>query len=147
MRWIAFLLLPVVLLLVAACEDQREQVESQNEAADQRVGTVPIFDMRTDDCFIDTIGFIEASVEGNIGEAGEITLVECSDPKADILVTRAFTVDRDGEWPGEGYLDEQAVGGCPGFAGASDEFSNYFSPTEDSWAIGDRTIVCLREVR
>ena len=147
MRWIAFLVvLSAVLLLAAACEDQQEQIESQNEAADQRVGTVPIFDMRTDDCFIDTLGLIEAP-EGDIGEALEITLVECSDPRADVRVTRTFTVDRDGEWPGEDYLGEQATDGCPGFAGESDVFATFFFPTEESWGGGDRTITCLREVR
>lgn len=146
MRRVAFLVvLSAVLLLAAACEDQAEQIESQNEAAEQRVGTVPIFDMRTDDCFIDTLGILGAS-EGDMGETGEITLVECSDSRADIRVTRTFTVDRDGEWPGAEYLDEQADA-CPGFAGESDVFATYFFPTEDSWAQGDRTITCLREVR
>ena len=71
MRWIACLVvLPAVLLLAAACEDQQEQIESQSEAAEQRVGTVPIFEMRTDDCFIEGGRKDECSRVAGIDTAG-----------------------------------------------------------------------------
>lgn len=91
----------VGLVLVAAIwgigcmDDQRESIQEQNLAAETRVGRVPIFDLRLDDCFVDELLFREAEV-GTVGESLEIRLVPCSDPTADLRVSRLFTVDADG---------------------------------------------------
>lgn len=94
-------------------------------------GQTNIFDLEVGDCFSDVLG----------GEAASVTLVPCDSSGATERVTMQFDVARVGSYPNISYFDEQAVSRCP----LADD--GYFHPTAESWAEGDRQIICLRSLR
>ena len=54
-------------------------------------------------------------------------------------VVHAFSVDASGAYPGEDYLQDQAVSRCP------EPWDLYYSPTESTWELGDRQITCTKK--
>lgn len=87
-----------------------------------------VFELAAGDCF---------SHEGG-GEVIAVTIEDCSSATATYQVLDAFIVENsEGPWPGQAYIDEQAAFWCPL------QTDNYLGPIEESWARGDRTVLCI----
>jgi hypothetical protein len=143
MAFVASVALVLAVGSFAACEsmseEQREQIEEQNDAADKSLppldsgsdnGERSVFDLREGDC-------IGSAPDGYIET---VAAVPCSSAGATNRVTKLFMVDVDGPYPGDAYFDEQYYLYC-------DENATYYLwPSEDSWAAGDRTVICLEDV-
>lgn len=123
-------------LALAGCSDEPEREEATGEL--QESGDVDVFDVEVGDCL------------GGETAEGEISSVEatpCSEPHAEEIFA-AVTV-ADGEYPGQEALDveaEQCLTEFAEFVGMAYDESvleiNYMTPTEESWAEGDREILC-----
>ncbi len=83
------------------------------------------------------------------GEVSTVPTVDCAEPH-DSEAYASIIMD-DGDFPGTEAVDDQAVSGCTAefapFVGLDYESSaydfSYYYPTEESWASGDREILCL----
>jgi Septum formation len=62
--------------------------------------------------------------------------VSCDAPKS-LTVTNSFQIDDQSSYPSSSEMDDIANEGC------SDRASTYVYPSQESWAAGDRLIVCL----
>ena len=102
-------------------------------------GDVSLDDLRVRDC------------TGALPESEVLTLrvVPCTEPHtAEVFATFPLEGDR---YPGDADVTRFAEGGCDRELGAllGDEVETtpyelfYFSPTEQSWRLGDRTVICL----
>lgn len=94
-------------------------------------GQTSIYDVEGGDCLSDALG----------GEMASVTLVPCDSSEATARVTMQFDVARDGSYPGISYFDAQVESRCPLAA------DWYLHPSAESWAEGDRQIICLRSLR
>ncbi|WP_166404600.1 septum formation family protein [Labedella endophytica] len=104
-------------------------------------GDTDIFAIAEGDCISD-----EATVDG---EVSDVPTVPCDDPHTwEVFKNVTMT---DDEYPGLTAAQDFAEGEClaefEAFAGIAYEESvhelNYYTPTEESWAMDDRTINCL----
>lgn len=102
--------------------------------------TTDVFTIKVGDCLND----------GNIeGTVSEVKKIECSEPH-DSEAYASVIMD-DGDFPGDAAVEDQAVTDCTSefnaFVGMDYQEStldfSYYYPTEDSWAQGDREILCL----
>jgi hypothetical protein len=122
----------VVAILTTATRD------SSGEIVDS--GRVSLEDLVPGDCVNDL-------VEGR--RVTSLSAVPCSEPH-DGEVFAVFNLPET-SWPGESSVDDDAVQGCTDRLGeyspaaADDETLEllYFSPTEQSWRLDDRAVVCL----
>ena len=99
-----------------------------------------VFSIQVGDCLND------ADVTG---EVSAVPIVDCSEPHD----SEAFYAEdlADGDFPGSDEINAQADALCSqpfiDFVGKSYEESAYdytwYSPTEESWASGDREILCV----
>jgi hypothetical protein len=123
---------------IAACEsvseEQKRDIENQNEGlppeSPSEQGDTSVFDLREGDC----IGSVKD------GYLETVEKMSCDRAEATNRVTNLFTVSVDGSYPSEAYFDEQYVLYCDINA------AYYLWPSEDSWAVGDRTIICLEDL-
>lgn len=149
--FLALLLLPVALVGFACGggdddtggdDDGDSTATSTADATETEVDTddESVFDLEVGDCF------------NNVGgdAASEVPLVDCADPH-DNEIYFEYEVDRDGDFPGEDVILQEAVEKCvpefESFVGATydesalDVFPVY--PTIESWAEGDRVVYCV----
>jgi Protein of unknown function (DUF2510)/Septum formation len=101
-------------------------------------GDVGVFDLEVGDCLGEETGE---------GEIESIEAAPCSEPHTEEIFA-ALTVP-DGDYPGQEALDAEAEGCLEEFAefvGMPYEESvleiNYMTPTEESWGMGDRELLC-----
>jgi hypothetical protein len=103
-------------------------------------GNASAFSIKVGDCLDD------ADIQGKTTTA---PIVPCSDPH-DSEAYAAFTL-KDGDYPGDDAVQADADAGCSGtafanFVGIASSDStlqySYYFPTQDSWAGGDREIMC-----
>jgi len=67
-----------------------------------------------------------------------VELLPCSE-QSEYLVTDVFNVDRVGPYPPEDYFSDEAVRIC------NPLFDWYYSPSPETWAIGDKEIICFSD--
>jgi hypothetical protein len=99
-----------------------------------------VFTIKVGDCLND--GGVE-------GEVSEVPTVDCAEPH-DSEAYASIMMD-DGDFPGDQAVEDQAVADCTtefnSFVGVDYQDSAldfaYYYPTEESWANGDREILCL----
>lgn len=92
-----------------------------------------VFDLREGDCITSSFGD-ETMLEQETG------VVPCDHPDAASEVIALVNVPDADDYPGEAYFDEQTGTLCP------EGTDSYYFPTAESWAAGDRTIICLQSV-
>jgi hypothetical protein len=102
--------------------------------------TVDVFTVQVGDCLND--GGIE-------GEVSETVVIDCAEPH-DSEAYASIQI-QDGDFPGDQAVEDQAIADCTtefnNFVGLDYQSSSldfaYYYPTEESWANGDREILCL----
>lgn len=124
-------------LTLTACskEPQRDPSGVITESAEG----ADVFSIKVGDCTGDLA----------TGDLTELDAIPCGDPHKSEAYA-AITLD-DGDYPGTEAVKTQADDGCSGgfetFIGVAYDDSELFltslTPTEDSWAQGDREILCL----
>jgi hypothetical protein len=142
-RVIAIMTIAAAGLLLSGCSlinqvtntTQRNASGSPTAANDN----ADVFSIKVGDCLND------ATATGTVTTA---PIVPCSTPH-DSEAYKSIQM-KGGSFPGEAAVKSQAEQGCadafPGFVGMSYNDSNlkisYYFPTKDSWANGDREILC-----
>lgn len=99
-----------------------------------------VFSIKVGDCLNDG---------GATGEVSTVPTIECSEPH-DSEAFASITMD-DGDFPGDQAVQDEAIAECTiefeTFVGVDYDSSEldfaYYFPTEESWANGDREILCL----
>ncbi len=114
---------------------------STDTGTDTATGTdTDVFTIAVGDCLND----------GDVtGEVSTVKSVDCAEPH-DSEAFASIIMD-DGDFPGTDAVDSQAIEDCTaafasfvGLAYDASELSfSYYYPTEESWANGDREILCL----
>lgn len=103
-------------------------------------GSVGVFTVQVGDCLNDP---------GVAGQITDVVQVDCAQPhNSEVYASIQMT---DGQFPGEAAVKEQALADCTteftAFVGmeytASALDFSYYYPTENTWANGDREILCL----
>ncbi|HWR86383.1 MAG TPA: septum formation family protein [Rhodoglobus sp.] len=102
--------------------------------------TVDVFTVKVGDCLND--GGVE-------GEVSETVVIDCAEPH-DSEAYASIMIE-DGDFPGDDVVADRAVTECTtefnAFVGLDYQASSldfaYYYPTQDSWANGDREILCL----
>jgi hypothetical protein len=124
------------LALFGCSNDDPERDEETGELAES--GDVDVFDLEVGDCLGEETGE---------GEIESLEAAPCSEPHSEEIFA-ALTVP-DGDYPGQEALDAEAEGCLEEFAefvGMPYEESvleiNYMTPTEESWSMGDRELLC-----
>jgi hypothetical protein len=129
-------------LLAVACDDAERDasgaiVESGNVGADS---------LRVGDCFQDWDG----AASGEVAELQDVSAIPCSQPH-DNEVYHLFELSAGGDFPGDEAVERIAVDGCfqpfEAFVGRDYASSRldfgWVIPTDSSWAVGDREVVCF----
>ncbi|MCB7136993.1 septum formation family protein [Cellulosimicrobium marinum] len=144
----AVLLVTSCLLATSACgvllpgsEPVRDEAGAITEADD----AADVFSIAVGDCTDDAEDASSTEAE----EISTVAVVPCGEPH-DNEVYASVLLD-DGDYPGlevvEAEADERCLGEFEGFVGAAYEESAYdywpMYPTAESWATGDREILCL----
>ena len=141
----------IVLLTLVACTSDAERIREANEVAqlaqtktpsnaestsDTPLSTptplsadISIFDIRDGDCL--EYSFSE-------GELERINIVPCTGIWASRALS-SFVVETTGTYPGEESFFQPAPDKC------DRRYSFLMFPTEESWAQGDRIVICLQE--
>ena len=126
----------VAALALIGCSSDPERDEETGELAES--GDVDVFDLEVGDCLGEETGD---------GEIESLEAAPCSEPHSEEIFA-ALTVP-DGDYPGQDALDAEAEGCLEEFAefvGMPYEQSvleiNYMTPTEESWSMGDRELLC-----
>ena len=99
-----------------------------------------VFTLGVGDCFDDPDAF---------GDVAELTFVSCDEPH-DNEAYHVFDL-ADGEFPGDDAIDdlvfEECIDAFERYVTAEYVDSrldvSYFAPTQESWAAGDREIICI----
>jgi hypothetical protein len=102
-------------------------------------GESDVFTLKVGDCLND---------EGVTGDIATVPIVDCTEPH-DSEIFASIQMD-DGDYPGESeavtFADEQCYDEFEDFVGLSFDESIYtystFYPTQQSWDVGDREILC-----
>lgn len=136
---LAVLVLGALVGTGAQCTDDTGRIEDQNEAAEHEgpggyfgAGERDVFDLRPGDCL--TLTALLAS------EIASAEVVPCMSTRAAARVTNLFLVERtSGPYPGDSYFENQWLVGCDLDA------TTGIVPTQESWSMGDRTIICIEE--
>jgi hypothetical protein len=144
LRWsrgLAALTLGAASLALAGCSLLGGSNNTPTDASTDSSGdSADVFTIKVGDCLND--GAVE-------GEVSTVPIVDCSEPHdSEAFASIAMT---DGEFPGDDAVKTQAESGCTAqfntFVGADYSTSvldySYYYPTADSWAQGDREILCL----
>ena len=140
-RVLAIVALSVSGVALAGCSLLPGGTSSSNTSTDTtQDGTGDdVFSIKVGDCLNDG----DAS-----GEVSTVPIVQCSEPH-DSEAYDAGNLD-DGDFPGQDAIDQAAEVLCgPSFTtfigldyGASVYDYSYYFPTEQSWAAGDREVLC-----
>jgi len=124
------------LLVLAGCGGDAAVRDASGRVV--TAGPWSVFDLRPGDCIGDTSQVL--------GDVEEVPLVPCEDPHtAEVFAV----VDHPGtEFPGFGevaaFADRSCLGALERERGLSEvDAVSYLLPSEDGWAGGDRTIVCV----
>jgi len=124
------------LALFGCSSDDPERDEETGELSTS--GDVGVFDLEVGDCLGEETGE---------GEIESLEAAPCSEPHTEEIFA-ALTVP-DGDYPGQEALDTEAEGCLEEFAefvGMPYEESvleiNYMTPTDESWGMGDRELLC-----
>jgi hypothetical protein len=141
------------LLAVSACDIAGEPIDAERteggteEGRESESRSVSVFDLRVGQC-VD--GVAEAS-----GPTELFTVVACDAPH-DGEVYRVFDLagGDQAEFPGSSDVDADAASGCEvgfeGYVGVPYQESRfqatYVAPSEETWAGGDREVVCFAYV-
>ncbi len=143
-------LVPLLAILSASCSATSEQDATVRDpsGAVESAGDVGVFALQLADCFNDP-SLSGATVADEAAEIEEVSAVPCDTPH-DFQVFGQFDVSDATEYPGETALVDQADTGCvdrfEAFVGldfASSRYGlSYLYPTPDTWAAGDREILC-----
>ncbi len=135
-------------LALSACSQVEDLVGSTDEPARDETGQVTesaaaadVFSIKVGDC----IGSF-----GDGEEVEEIPVVPCDEPHDQEVYAR-YEVPEADEYPGletvQSMGDEQCAAEFATFVGLdydeSELYLSYLTPTEDSWAQGDREILCV----
>jgi hypothetical protein len=115
---------------------------AQRDASGQvsEAGSIAVTDLATGDC-------VESVTEG---EVDELQAVPCAQPHhAEVFAV--FTIPGGSSYPGESAVETLADRGCESrleaysaSAAADDTLTLYYlAPTRQSWALRDRSVVCL----
>lgn len=132
------LLLLVFVVALTACGGATRD----NEGTITEGGEVDVFSLKVGDCF---------STEAT-DEVSDVGGVPCSEPHdSEVFALADFDADSSAEWPGQDAIDEFSDESCTAafedFIGIpyaeSKYYISYLQPTEESWANGDREVVCL----
>lgn len=126
----------VAVTAVVGCAPERDEEPGQSAES----GDVDVFDLEVGDCLAD---FTDAT------EVSSIEAAPCSEPHSDEIYAKGSIPDAD-EFPGPETIETAARGICraqfAAFVGLPYDDSvldiGYLAPTEDSWAEGDRTVLC-----
>ena len=114
---------------------------------DRETGVIPVADLQVGDCF----NYVESDPEWR-GKPLHVDLVSCDSPHIGEVYNLAQIDDSQyATLPPDKELVALVHAACNDafetYVGASYSLSysgsHYFPPTSDSWASGDRTIVCL----
>ena len=156
MRIIGVLILGAVLAVGGACGSDDDDVatgpsETTRDRQEDDGGTVDADDLEVGDCFDDPKD-AEAN-EGDISfEASEVETVPCNQPHDnEVFLLVNAEGEADAPFPGNEALEAQAQEQClaefPRYVGLGLEESIYnyghLLPSEETWANGDREIVCI----
>ncbi len=136
--WRLALVVAGLTLLVTGCADDPERNPETGELVEPT--EVDVFDLRVGDCLD---GFTDDS------QIREITALPCSEEHTDEIMAAIDLSDED-EYPGTEAMQERADEACyeefEEFVGVRWEDSQldygFLAPTEESWAEGDRQILC-----
>jgi hypothetical protein len=116
------------------------------DAIGSATGNDNIFSLAVGDCFDDATGDIQFNADGT---ATSVDIIDCG-ASHQFEVYEQAQLD-DGDYPGADAVSIQADDVCylafEGFAGAPFEVAVGFTytamhPTEESWATGDREVLC-----
>ncbi len=126
----------VAAVAIIGCAPERD--DETGELAES--GDVGVFDLKVGDCLAD---FQDAT------ELSRIQASPCSEPHSDEIYAEGAIPDAD-TFPGSEAIEATAQDIClaeyEGFVGLAYDDSvldiGYLTPTEDSWANGDREVLC-----
>lgn len=126
----------VAAVVIVGCAPERD--DETGELAES--GDVGVFDLKVGDCLAD---FEDGA------ELSSINAAPCSEPHSDEIYAEGSIPDAD-EFPGTEAIETAAQDIClseyQAFVGRSYDDSvldiGYLTPTEDSWAEGDRAVLC-----
>jgi hypothetical protein len=143
MRYIAGLF-AIAALLVCACGPvpAHGDIKDANDAAASGAtpeatretdfggfsGPVYTYELRPGDCF---------EADESLRTLNQVIRVTC-DRFHDYQVLNVLLLEGD-DWPGEDYIEQKGVRDC------DPAMTDLIYPSADTWFIGDRTIVCLRD--
>ena len=138
----------IVMLTFVACTSDAQRIREANEAArltqtetpsdsestrlstpTPRSGDISIFDIRDGDCLVTTLP--------DVGEMGRIEIVPCTE-SWESRVLSSFVVESIATFPGNEFFSQPALNRC------DRRYSFLMFPTKESWAAGDRTVICLQ---
>jgi hypothetical protein len=134
---IGSLLLILVVFLTACGGATRDESGAITEE-----GELDVFSLTVGDCF---------STDAT-DEVSDVGGVPCSEPHdSEVFALVNYDADSSAEWPGDDaintFSDEACTAEFEGFIGLpyaeSRYYISYLQPTEESWANGDREVVCL----
>jgi hypothetical protein len=138
---------PAAVLAVAATACATEDREAADQLRRGPVETISPFDLEVGDCFDDPPS---VGSESELTEVSEVARVQCRAPHDNEVFALVEVADAD-EFPGDDAVREEGNELClpefEAFVGRSYfsstlDFDPYFTPTEETWAVGDREIVC-----
>ncbi len=138
---------PATALVLAGAACAAEDRDIADELRRGPIETISPFDLEVGDCFDDPADF---APESDITEVSELQRVPCSSPHDNEVFALVEVTDAD-EFPGDDAVREEGIELClpefEAFVGRSYrsstlDFDPYFTPTEQSWAAGDREVVC-----
>ncbi len=128
----------------AEATDEGEATDDPDDNGGNGEGeTVSVFDLDVGDCF---------NVDEDSEIIEEVELLDCdAEHFYEVFALVEHPADDDEEYPGEDELDDFAFNECEGefedYVGAayedSDYYITYLTPSEQTWAVGDREVVCV----
>ena len=96
-------------------------------------------DLKVGDCY----NTVSDKAGGN-NPVGEVTVVDCAKTHTYEVVAQTTFPDDVDKLPNEGAVKSLGEGFCQGVeAGKSSYQIEYLSPSEDTWAKGDRHVTCV----
>jgi len=128
-------------IALSGCSILSQVTNGINDVVDPGPGT-------TQDIFSIEVGDCEAISPGE-GEISATRTIDCAEPHETEIYAASYVAD--GEFPGDAFIEEQAINDCTAefetFIGANYEDSIYdfswYYPTAGTWAEGDREILCV----